>query len=249
MSTTPTIPIRIARYLESLPILTIIDRQVMLQTLGLVNEDRAKAFSALEYYTANTGVSNRDDGRSRPKHYYAIKMPLSYAIDLEPATLYLSLTGIPRQLLSDMTADDYVDQIMIKLQTKYGTATIKYWCGSAQYRSVDFGRKGMELAKLRDGTCRLCSTADHICQVKGVQSVWTTPKKITACHIVSRKTVFWTVLSEIDTEFQSIFTDQATIEFTKRMKQNKWHSDSRYIVGLCQEHDAILQAVLTDAAT
>lgn len=247
MTTTVSVANQVATHLANLPILTLINKVQIAQVFS-AGQDRSKVLSALEYYTANTGVSNRSDGRSRPKHYYAIKIPVPYAINTNPDVLYLSLPGIPRHLLSKSVAAAYVDQVIADLQAKYGTATIKYWCGSAQLRSVDFGRKGMNTAKTRDGSCRLCRVADQLCQQRGFPSPWAAARPLIACHIIARKTIFWSVLAEVEQRHQNIFTDTATQDFIQQMKQNQWHSDSRYIIGLCQEHDTLLQSVLTVAA-
>lgn len=238
---------KVAYFLENLPLLSVVERKDICGQLNISTDKKASALSALDYYAANTGVSKRESDRSRPAFYFAIRMPLSYANNARPAIVYLSLPGIPRHLLKQETADTFVQSVIAKLQHKYGTSTVNYWCRSAQRRSVDFGRHSMRKALLRDGTCKLCAVADKLCQVHGLPSVWGGIKKITACHLVARKTIFWSILDEIEQEYGAIFSDPATDEFRKRMQTNKWHSDSRFISGLCQNHDKELSDLLTTA--
>ncbi len=240
---------QVAGFLSQQPLLTVIRRDELYNCMGVISDgDKRSVAAALDYYAANTGVSGRGSGRSRPKLYYAVRTQLAFAPNKQPVIIYLSLPGIPRELLRPDIARTHIDSIITRLQTKYGKSTVNYWCRSAQRRSVELGRQGMERAKLRDVTCRLCVVADQLCKEAGQQSTWLTAKKITACHIVARKTVFWTILNDIDGEYHNIFSDTATDEFRKRLRADKWHSDSNYIAGLCEEHDSHVLSVLAAAA-
>ena len=237
---------KVAKYLKDQPPLTLIDRRKLLAKIHATSpSEKVSATSALDYYTANTGVSKRGKGRSRPKYFYAIRISLPYEQTMPPAPVYLSIPGVPRELLNPQVAETQVEDIISHLQTEYGKETVDYWCRSAQRRSVDF----VKPAKIPCEACQLCKVADELCQQKVVTSRWRTKRKITACHIVARKTVFWTTLAEIFSDKINIFSEEGTTAIRRRLKENPWHSDPSYILTLCKEHDDLLNQVLKTAAT
>jgi len=241
---------RVARYLESLPILTAIDCDELYRAVEAFSRpDRNAAKSALSYYSANTAVSMRGKGRSRPRLYYALRLSLAYGeSESEREELYLSLPGIPRELLKSETREKEIESIIEQLQNRHGKDAVDYWGRAAQYKSVDICRAAMKQAKERDKHCRLCIAADRLCQQNGVSSTWKTSRPIFASHITARKTIFWRTLSEIDEEEIDIFSDAGTIALTARLQANIYHSDSRYIAGLCSDHDKQIQELLEKTA-
>ena len=245
-----SIPIgsKVADYLKRLPILTVVDHDELCEDIKALSiPDRNAVGAALQYYSANTGVSMRGKGRSRPKFYYALRLDLTYD-EHKSDEVYLSLPGIPRELLKRETREEEVEKIISHLQDKHGKDAIDYWGKAAQYRSVDICRASMRQAIQRDKHCRLCVAADRLCQQNSVHSTWNAPRKISASHIAARKTIFWQTLNEVDEEGIDIFSDAGTGALVARLQANKYHSDSRYIAGLCSEHDSQIQRLLAEAA-
>jgi hypothetical protein len=148
VKTALSIPIgsKVADYLKGLPILTIVDRNELCGDIEALSiPDRNAVGAALQYYSANTGVSMRGKCRSHPKFYYALRLDLAYDV-CKFEEVYLSLPGIPRELLRSETREEEVETIIGQLQKKYGKDTIDYWCRAAQHRSVDICRAAMKQA-------------------------------------------------------------------------------------------------------
>ena len=170
---------------------------------------------------AGTPVSERN----KPTKYYGIRLKLN------EKQVILSLPGIPREdLINDHESDTKTERIIQGLQKKYGVETINYWGKSAQRRSVDQAGYGMRSAKTRDGnSCLLCNIDGQVNQ-----------EPVSACHIISRKTLFWAALDEVDKIKGNIFTEEATFLLSTKLKNNELHSNPKYIVTLCREHNNML---------
>jgi hypothetical protein len=181
--------------------------------------------AALYGLSVGTPVSQRN----RPSKYYAIRLKL------DGKEVFFSLPGVSNQeLMTDQISQKNTDQIINRLRTKYGKETIDYWGKAAQKRSVDQAASGMRKAKKRDDkACQLCTILGK-----------STQQPVSACHIVSRKTVFWAVLDEIDKFKGNIFSDDAVLSLKVKLKNNNIHSNSQYILTLCSEHDKIVQDAL-----
>lgn len=97
----------------------------------------------------------------------------------------------------------------------------------------------MRTAKTRDdNACILCKMDGG-----GIQN------PVSACHIISRKTLFWKALYEVDRITNGIFSEKATILLLEKLKFNDLHSNPRYIVTLCREHNKMLLKTLSLSMT
>lgn len=182
--------------------------------------------AALYGLSVNTPVSERNC----PSKYYAIRLNLS---DKE---IFLSLPGVPSQdLKNDSGSKEKTKRIMNVLQSKYGNETVDYWVQSAQHRSVVLAANGMRTAKKRDNkTCLLCTIEGH-----------ESNQPVSACHIVSRKTLFWAALDEVDKIKGTIFSNEAVRALKEKIKKSELHSNPDFIVTLCLEHDRLVQSALS----
>lgn len=216
----------IREHLKQSEPLTVVTLEALYKLPSITSEQRHRVRAAIYGLCAGTPVSER----SKPSKYYGIRLSLN-----NQKQCILSLPGIPREdLQSDLESDTKTEQIIKRLQKKYGVTTINYWGKSAQRRSVDQARSGMKSAKTRDNiSCKLCNVEGETAQ-----------KSVSACHIISRKTQFWATLDTVDKIKGNIFSEDATILLEKQLKENPLHSDPRYIVTLCREHnDTLLKAL------
>lgn len=220
---------QIQEYLKGKNPLTPISLEELYGLDGITHEQRHSVRAAIYGLCAGTPVSENN----KPSKYYGIRLILNNG-----RQYILSLPGIPRKdLQKDHKADTETERIIQRLQKKYGKETINYWGKSAQRRSVDQAGTGMSTAKKRDGrSCLLCNLEGETHQ-----------KTVSACHIISRKTLFWAALDEIDKIKNNIFSEEATILLGKRLKDNPMHSNHQYIVTLCREHNDMLLRALSQS--
>lgn len=170
--------------------------------------------------------------RNCPSKYYAIRLNLS------GKEIFLSLPGVPSEdMKNDIGSKEKTKRIMNGLQSKYGNETVDYWVQSAQHRSVVLAANGMRTAKKRDNkTCLLCTIEGH-----------ESNQPVSACHIVSRKTLFWAALDEVEKIKGTIFSNEAVRALKEKIKNSELHSNPDFIVTLCLEHDRLLQSALSDS--
>lgn len=170
--------------------------------------------------------------RGQPVQYFAIKLQLN------GADMFLSLPGVPsKDLKNDILSEKRREEIINSFRSKYGEETINYWVQSAQYRSVSIAASGMREAKKRDKkTCLICK---HL----GRKSYQT----VSACHLVSRKSLFWEALESVEKLKGGIFSNDAVIELKKQLSKNELHSGAKFIIILCKEHDDLIQDVLGES--
>lgn len=215
------IPVIIASFLEKLPPLT----QVSLGELyKLVNDGSKQPNVRAALYSMSVGTPVSE--RNKPKVYYAIRL------ELVGKEVFLALPGVPaEELRKDKLSTERTDQIIQRLCSDYGSETIAYWMQSAQHRSVVQAASGMRAAKKRDNkTCLLCTIEGQ-----------TNNKSVSACHIISRRTLFWEALDKVEKMKKSIFTDDSVRVLKDLLKRSDRHSNSQFIVTLCLEHDNLLQ--------
>jgi hypothetical protein len=193
----------------------------------ITTEQRHSVRAAIYGLCAGTPVSERN----KPTKYYGIRLKLNNG-----KQVILSLPGILRDdLQNDHESDTKTERIIQGLQKKYGVEPINYWGKSAQRRSVDQAGYGMRSAKKRDGkSCLLCNLDGQINQ-----------QPVSACHIISRKTIFWAALDEVDKTKGNIFSEEATFLLSTKLKDNELHSNNKYIVTLCREHNNMLLKALS----
>jgi ribosomal protein S20 len=184
--------------------------------------------AALHGLSVGTPVSERNC----PSKFYAIRLKLG---DKE---VFLTLPGVPSgDLRKDVLSKNRTESTIARLQAKYGKDTVDYWVQSAQHRSVVLSASGMRGAKKRDKkTCLLCGVGGRDAK-----------QPVTACHIVSRKTLFWEALDEVEKVKGNIFTDEAVTSLKLKLKNNDLHSNLKFIVTLCLEHDNLLQAAVSES--
>lgn len=213
---------KIRDYLSKMDPLNVVTLQEIYASLQLKPEQQASVRAAIYGLCAGTPVSTRN----KPSVYYGIRLKLKGTNQI-----ILSLPGIPREdLVNDTTLESETAQIIKRLQVKYGVEVVNYWLKSAQKRSVDQASKGMREAKDRDkNICLLCT-------LEGVN----TQASVSACHIISRKTLFWKTIDEVEKTVGELFSGKATKLLLEKLKENNLHSNSRYIVTLCNEHNKVL---------
>jgi hypothetical protein len=221
---------------------------------------REIAIDQNEYHAIDTALRRHALGdkvakNQPPKQYYAIRFGLPEGSVEQD--IFLSLPGIDHEyLVRDDTKTPEVENYILGLQRFYGEETIDYWVRSTQYHSVALARQVMKAAKDRDGNCcRICQAimANNLCPHLAPFS----GKPVTACHIISRRTIFWATLWQVHCKFkdtindkgyaQGIFSDQAVIEFQLELKKDKYHSTSEYIVALCVAHNRQMLKILREA--
>ena len=194
--------------------------------IQLAPANRNTIRAALYGVSIGTPVSERN----KPSDFYAIRL------NLVQQEVFLTLPGVPSSdLRKDILSIEKTNGIISRLQSKYGKEVIDYWVLSAQHRSVVQAASGMRKAKRRDGSaCRLCILEGRF-----------SDKPVSACHLVSRRTLFWSALDDVERMKGSIFSVEAVEMLKNRLKDNELHSSSKYIVTLCPEHDNYLQEVLS----
>lgn len=226
MAKSDSVMATIREHLKQLDPLAVVTLESLYTLPSIVVEQRHSVRAAIYGLCAGTPVSERN----KPSVYYGVRLKLENG-----KQVILSLPGIPREdLLNDHESDTKTERIIKRLQETYGVETINYWGKSAQRRSVDQAGKGMRKAKARDNNvCLLCKHEEVDKQ-----------ESVSACHIISRKTLFWKAIDEVEKIIGKLFTEEATKLLQTKLKDNKLHSDSKYIVTLCQTHDKMLQNAL-----
>lgn len=215
----------IREHLKQLKPLTVVTLVDLYSLPSITVEQRHSVRAAIYGLCAGTPVSER----SKPSIYYGVRLKLENG-----KQFILSLPGIPREdLLNDHESNTITCRIIERLQKKYGVETINYWGKSAQRRSVDQASKGMRKAKTRDNKSCL------LCKHEGIEG-----KLVSACHIISRKTLFWKAIDEVEKVTGKLFTEEATQLLQKKLKDDELHSSSKYIVTLCNEHNKVLLSAL-----
>jgi hypothetical protein len=159
-------------------------------------------------------------------------------LQLNGENVFLSLPGVPcKDLKNDILSETRREAIITSFRNKYGEETINYWVQSAQYRSVSIAASGMRKARKRDNnTCKICK---HL----GRES----DQPVSACHLVSRKSLFWEALEIVDKLKCGIFSNDAVIELKNRLVENELHSGTKFIITLCREHDGLVQKAIGES--
>jgi len=228
----------VKRYLGTLEPLTVLTLQDLYTAISVGSQDSIRA--ALYGCSLGSPVS----ATRKPRKYYAIKLNLSLSDSIhKEKDVFLSLPALPRELLEHDSSDKHANRIKADLGKKYSPEVVKYWMCSAQYRSVDLIRKNVNKAKSRDGnTCKLCKTVNVLRDEYGLSSLPET-KKITGCHIISRRIVFWLAVAKIS-EHHDLFSANGVIALKKALMENEYHSSPRYMIALCSKHDSLLLGTL-----
>lgn len=222
---------QIKDHLERQAPLTVVTLDDLYGLPGITVGQRSSVRAAIYGLCAGTPVSER----SKPSSYYGIRLKLNSG-----KQVILSLPGLPREdLLCDHESDNTTDRVIQRLQTQYGIETINYWVKSAQHRSVVQAAKGMKTAKSRDhNECKLCKHEEN-----------PNPEPVSACHIISRKALFWKTLDTVEKVNNDIFSEKATVQIQEMLKNTELHSDAKFIVTLCREHNKMLLQALKQSLT
>lgn len=236
MTNRPDMGNKIREYLSRLQPLTVLSLKELYQNLVVVPSDEPQVRYQLYRHAVGTPVF---DSRP-PQTIYAIRLENVPLPDGTTWDGFLSLPGIDRNVLLEDNDETLVGQLIDRLKAQYGEATIDYWAKAAQRRSVDLIRGAMETAKARtNGRCALC------CSIGGLDAH--VPKQtIRACHIISRKIIFWKTVCEVAST-ANIFSDEGVCQLESKLKENPLHSDARFMIGLCHEHDQLVQKTLRAA--
>ncbi|WP_224981297.1 hypothetical protein [Geomonas agri] len=218
----------VKEYLKKKRPLTVV-KLTDVYTLAHNKKEQDSIRAALHRVSVGTAVFKN----STPSTSYAVRLCL-----LNNEEVFLSLPGVPtRELRTEKAEKQYTKEIFKRFAEKYGAETIKYWVQSAQHRSVVQAACGMRHAKKRDG--RNCI----LCEVEGIAD----GRDVFACHVVSRKVLFWEAIEEVENIKKTIFTDEAVLLLRKKLKNSPRHSDSEYIVTLCREHDNLLANTISES--
>ncbi len=236
MANRPDMGNRMREYLSNLPPLTVLSLKTLYQNLAVVPSDEPQVRYQLYRHAVGTPVF---DSRP-PKTVFAIRLENVPVPDGTTWDGFLSLPGIERDVLLEDNDETRVGELIDTLKAQYGEATIYYWARAAQRRSVDLIRGAMETAKTRtNGRCALCSSISQL-------EAHVPKRTIRACHIVSRKIVFWKTVCEVASTV-NIFTDEGVRQIERKLKENPLHSDAQFMIGLCHEHDHLVQQTLRAA--
>lgn len=168
--------------------------------------------------------------REPPARIHAIRLVVNLPTG-ERDALWFSLAGLPRQAVYlDVAGEAAIAGIQGRLKLKYGTATIDYWGSAAQRRSVDIVNRHVPSASASG--CRVCVEL-------GVSG-----SVASRCHLVSRRTLFWRALDDVEKQHGSVFSDNATHALVKRLEEDPLHSHPQFVVALCREHNSLVLDVL-----
>lgn len=214
-------------FLKELEPMTLVSLKDLYDRLGTAGNIKTSATVRAALYGISVGCKVSESGP--PSQYYAIKLKLN------GDDVFLSLPGVPsKDLKNDILSEKKREDIINSFRKKYGEEVINYWVQSAQYRSVSIAASGMRAAKKHDNkTCIICKHLDRV-----------SDQPVRACHLVSRKSLFWEVLEIVDKLKKGIFSSEAVIELKKRLAENELHSGTKFIVTLCKEHDELVQDTL-----
>ena len=226
------------RYMMSkLEPLSVISTKKLYSLLKITSPDeRSRARAAFYRHVIGTPVFNN----RIPEFTFGVKVQ-----DELDGGVFLTLPGIRTTGLRENNSPQTIELAKAYLGKAYGDQVIKYWMQSAQRRSVDLAATGMKNARKRDLVCRLC----HQLQEEYIPD----PAEFSVCHLVDRKTVFWRHLvivhkSLVGQMERPLFTDIGTTTFTKSIKEDKLHSDPRFMVLLCRAHDRMVRGSINQVA-
>ncbi len=235
---------KIINYLRRKPLLGLINRKD-LQRAAAVNE---KEREIVNNYLYRISIGTPGAKNSPPEMFYAIRLSLDFGAD-QPEDVYLSLPGIPYDIikLEDPKSQAVVD-LKQKLAEKLGKAPVKYWLEAAQDRTIEIAREAMERARQRDnGKCVLCTLVDHLRKANGMITPQAKAGRLTASHIIRRKSVFWKEVDETQQKYH-LFSTEGTEALINALKLNPFLSESDYIVILCTAHDGLITHTIKDFA-
>ncbi|MBT0653973.1 hypothetical protein [Geomobilimonas luticola] len=191
--------------------------------------------------TLVTGTS--DDGPDFSRH------ALGMAVDCPDNTvrqLLFSLPGLPRDhILDDFHVSNRADLVVQELCEIYGRKTIEYWGYATQRRAVERARRGMNRVV---ASSRICC---RVCELLGRNYPHSTPRPVSACHMISRRAVFWRRVREVHGLTSNIFCDDAVELLTRKLRSDRFHHNDRYLLHLCREHDKLFVGAVvgTDASS
>jgi hypothetical protein len=233
----PEIAKSVRKHLAQLDPLSVITLDDLYRAINVGNQAAIRA--ALYACAIGTPVA----ARAHPNTYFAIRLNLPLDNSDMHEEVFLSLPAIPRTLIERDASDRDIIEIQKKLSERYSAEVVDYWFKAAQYRSVDLIRKSMNEAKERThGACTLCQTV-NVLRTKRRLPLIPHSSRIQACHVISRRSVFWNVLSKVATGHE-IFSPKGVEALTSSLRNNDYHSNSRFMIGLCRFHDKLLLRLL-----
>ena len=229
----PPIAEVVRTHLAKLPPLSVITLDDLYRQ---ISPDNCPAIRAALYRSAlGTPVATR----SHQKLYHAIRLELSLDNTGLSQPVFLSLPGVPREAIEHDASKSYTQEIEHGLAKTFSRKVVDYWFRAAQYRSVDLIRKSIREAKERTGgVCQLCLVVNEL-RTKRHLSPLQPSRCIAACHVISRKTVFWRHLKKTVHE-ENIFSPAGVSSLISALKNDPLHSSPDYMLGLCDTHDSML---------
>jgi hypothetical protein len=121
---------------------------------------------------------------------------------------------------------------------------VKFWVQRAQL-NVGVSENVKDEVRIRDeNKCRICAAIERAYVRAGNSpplDLHTKKVKREVSHIISRASIFWHVLEDVDKRHESIFCDEAVEEIETRIAQNGMYSESAYLAYLCKPHDRIIE--------
>jgi hypothetical protein len=229
-TTTQTIAARARDFIVALPPLSVITQSSVIKGLGLSQ----KYYSAVNAAFQNNSANTSNTRKQPPKMYFAVRVEI--LTQQGQQDIYLSLPSVESKYVLLNTSKDFVDQTIAKMVSDfhYDRAALEYWGRAAQRRSVDFIRAQLTNVKAQaNGNCLLC-------QLSPTSSSGT----IKAQHIIKRSTIFWECLYAVANSNINIFSTAGVQMLTNMIVNNRYHSDRRYIIPLCDSHDRLVQNAL-----
>ncbi|TVR16663.1 MAG: hypothetical protein EA401_01080 [Planctomycetota bacterium] len=194
---------------------------VTLSDLYPLDPDKKDAIRAALYSHAfNTPVSQRN------------KTSIGYALKVEIAKtkkeIFCALPGMLRQWILINNDKDFVKSVKFRCEQLYGKAVVQYMLQSLQWRSVDQASAAMrEVKKQSNHKCRMCEAL----------GITAKPPRISACHIIDRRTVFWLAVDSLLHHNINILSEEGLSCLQQAVTNNLYHSSPKYIIPLCPQHD------------
>lgn len=234
----------IKQHLSNLPTLTVTTSNEVFQAVSskLTNPNYGTVREALQKLSFGSPTSER---RNTQK-FFALYLGLQELNEItkRKSDVYLSVPGIEKDYVQRMSSNE-VKRIQSTFDSAYGSQTISFWVKRSQL-NAGVSETVKDKVRVRDNyKCRICTTIENIFvgAGRGLPShIHKHHPKV--CHIISRRSIFWHILNELNQKHKTIFCDDAVTELKQKVKQNHLFSRAEFLVYLCKLHDDIVQDAL-----
>jgi hypothetical protein len=232
----------VRNYLASKPPLTVVTpREIYDYLISNIPNIR---YSSIRTFVQRVSFNAPLAERERTVKLYAIYLDIpEMEIAVGKPDLYLTLPGIEREYI-DRMPNEYIESAQRGLYVKYGERTVKFWVQRAQL-NVGVSKSVKDEVRRRDkNKCRICTAIERAYVRAGnppPSDLHTKEVKREVSHIISRASIFWHILEDIDEKHGNIFCDEAVEELETRIAQNGMYSEAAYLAFLCKPHDSIIE--------